>query len=806
MTVRQVVYGRVLEVRGLKPSPSLGKTNVVVKVGMELVCGGKRLSLEVSKTAARPKNHAMRGVDFTVAMGDQRAESTFLRSEAKLTAEQVAKSSVLIKVYEQQKTDLVDHAVGTGKVELRTIRAQSMGEAEKIQVTAGGVGVSMQLWMRESTTTASAFAWRPVLGATLVGAFVAGRFALGAPNLTWAALTPPALAWLVLELPGLLAVALTKILALAVPGLGLSMSSLRLGLSLAKGDLLVDVAVDDFALAHDESYEFGHKNFVACDRVSVGVAIDVASAAKTIWRLLRRPLSAPEPPATLRLKASGESLAAKDKWLARESTSDPYFRLVVAPSAEVEAAALGEKNHDFDPDACVELCRSEYLEKELSPEWDELELDLAVVEEKTAGFSKSVLVVVLDYDYGSASDLIGVGKLDKFQDSRVELKKRGKSAGFFDVRVSTATSPCSARPPLVAWRPFPTQHDAIRRKLGIFFEPPRLATVGLEVRVDGPTIAFDVAEKNDEFNVNNFCRLVAEGKVRSTTGLREMPNSLAVALNDVRFKDSHKDGKLAKAVVEVRGDKRTIGPVQITDGICSFGGKTETFDVADPSAVVVVSVSIAGREVGKWITTLKMIPVAPTNVFGKDVVGEKLPDGYRMAGDMELRKHSFAKSSRASIGLALDWTARPDGLGHDQILAKKRLKALEQLQENSAETTLKLGNLQLLAHLLADFPVLFDVRAFELNRINFHLKALFQGYDTDTAADDAKAIYLKSIDLHDKLAVPPGADGRDLLDLTITFVKAMVGPVLKEVSITQAASEILSGVAVGLFSDDKAAD
>ena len=58
---------------------------------------------------------------------------------------------------------------------------------------------------------------------------------------------------------------------------------------------------------------------------------------------------------------------------------------------------------------------------------------------------------------------------------------------------------------------------------------------------------------------------------------------------------------------------------------------------------------------------------------------------------------------------------------------KSRKSALEQLQQNSAETTWRMGNLSACGHMLEDFPLFFDVRKFQISRINFYLKDLICG-------------------------------------------------------------------------------
>ena len=82
------------------------------------------------------------------------------------------------------------------------------------------------------------------------------------------------------------------------------------------------------------------------------------------------------------------------------------------------------------------------------------------------------------------------------------------------------------------------------------------------------------------------------------------------------------------------------------------------------------------------------------------------------------------------------------------------LTAMQQLQMNSNETSLKLGNPLLVSHMLHCFPVLFIVKRVTIRNINFFLGDLFSGYDG--AADkgkEAKAIHVENIELTKALQV-----------------------------------------------------
>ncbi|KAJ8606632.1 hypothetical protein CTAYLR_008395 [Chrysophaeum taylorii] len=790
------IYAKVLEVRGAHYSgvEDMAKTNQVVRVGMRVVVNGK--ASKVVKTALRPRNHILEGADFTSASADSNPIEDILRQGYD------ADGVVKFTVYQRLRTDLIDTVVlGTTTIPVSEITAGSMVKAEPVTLAlVKGAGkpngeLAVALWTTKALQKPDIPTWvlwfKPALGMCLATTVCAGAL-LGFPRLAFYSALPVALAWAYLELPKLIGTALTKILALAVPGLNMSVSAVRLQASLC-GSLLVGVDVDDFKLAHDESYEFYHESFVAAKRVSLALRFDVASLVANVIAAVRRGTSTVETE-SLVLAASAKNLAAKDHFLTTKSSSDPYFRIVVAPTDEVHAHALSEKNADFDADACVEICRSETIEDNLNPRWKDVEIDEGVVESKRRG--RKLLVVVMDYDYGTASDLIGIGEIEALSGDGtvVELRKRGAPAGEF--AFATRKTVVEHKQPAIAWKPSPTEHAALRKEAGVMFEPTRLATLVLDLKIDDPVIAFDTAEINDEFNVNNFVRLLSEGKITSKTGLKTMPNTLRVSVNAVRF--DAETTKEVKVVVALRGEELTFGPVE-ADGATATGFPAipDAIAVADPSAVVQVKVFVGSSLLGDWICKLETLAVAPTRVFGKNVVASRDGSEFKLGGLMQVRADDRAVPAGADIDLTLTWTHDPNGMTHNQILEVAKLKALEQLQQNSAEFNLSLGNLGLWGNFLADFPLLFSVNTLELNRIKFHLKALFMGYDTDRSDE---AIYVDQIDLRDDLK---SSTGVDLATLGFDLVTSIAGPVLKEVSILDAAKQILQGVSIGLFSSEK---
>lgn len=548
------------------------------------------------------------------------------------------------------------------------------------------------------------------------------------------------------------------------------------------------------------------------------------------------------------MTSRGSGLSAKDKSVldVGPGSSDPYMLLLAATPAEASAAAVDFKN----PDALVQICKTERVDRDLNPVWNPVALDEAVVLEKlNNGGKKVALVAVYDYDFSSADDLIGVGVVDDieelFKDESAErtikIVKKGRAGGEVTISFHSAAPVASEPPTGIAWSPFPSVHDRLRASK--LFEPTRLDTVFLMLRVDDPVVSFDVSPVNNEFNVNNYVRNIALGKVKSKLPRgSKPPNVLKVTVHKVEWhkeavstedvivsrqkhrkhriskimmsplklaKKSHASAASAASVAprsvsvhaELRGQKVRFGGLRpVEDGVATGFSASNSIDCADPSAVLRIVVKDSmGSMVGHWITTIKMIVLDPTNVQCLSSSGGR-PGKNIMRGVMQLRDDEFLVNPKkeAYVDLELEWVYDPAGKTHEEIMKiPKALTALEQLQQNSAETKLKLGNSHQMTQMLTDFPLLFDVFSFELNRVHFFLRALFQGFKTDKSK---KGIYIDEIDLRDKLRIKEGEDGVDLNTLYRHMTHAIVFPVLKEVSVVDTTHQIFSGLFTGMFS------
>lgn len=804
--IHMVMYARILEVRDAKlKGLAVDTAACVVTVGGKV--SSKGMASRLVKTSARRKNMTTYGADWTCVVPGEAVDANVLRMEAMLDDDDV---EVKFKVYQRLKTEFTEsHQLGKAvyvmsKDEISA--AQKTPKMLKLDIkTASGAKngtVSAEVWVKqresELVPVAIVDSWRYILA----GWFFLSYLLCRKIRCGWLVLAC-CFGWLTLEAPGLVGKALTLILDKAVPGLNLSVAAVRLALTIARQQLVLHVEVDDFRLAHDPAFEFSHEDFVRAKQVKLRLGFDVVDMLSNVAGMLMRAKREPTVESKMVLSARGTHLAAKDKMT---GSSDPYFWVLACTPEEIHKAQTERR---FDPSGYVQICKSDTIMQNLNPVWQPVSLDTAIVDSKLHG--KQCLLAVMDYDVGKSDDLIGVAVVSlKEGDQTVEIFKRGKTGGFVTFAVEFVKG-VKEDLPGIAWSPFPSVHDNLRLRTRNF-EPTRFGTVSLDLQVDEPTVAFDLSPVNEEFNVNNYVRNLALGKLKMSV----KPNLLKISINAVKWATSKVELKSKKrftmfrskvvgkcsVVAQLRGQNVNFGTCEVKDGVAT-GFKTGiTIDCADPAAVVRILVKDQiGGLVGHWITTLKMIVLAPANVHGSDLESKSKPG--LMSGLMQLRDADFGHPVGACVDMELSWVHDPNGKTHDQIMSMpRRLTALEQLQQNSAETKLKLGNQRQLKHMLKDFPLLFDVQSLQLNRVHFHLKPLFMGFESESK--NAKALFLDKVDLRSKLKAKPGQPGVDLYALSRNFVLAAIGPVLAEVSVVDAASHIMSGVFTGLLSTVKA--
>ncbi|KAJ1462401.1 hypothetical protein M885DRAFT_505209 [Pelagophyceae sp. CCMP2097] len=363
-------------------------------------------------------------------------------------------------------------------------------------------------------------------------------------------------------------------------------------------------------------------------------------------------------------------------------------------------------------------------------------------------------------------------------------------------------------PALVAWSPFPARQVENRAKT--HYLPTRLGSVRVEVKVEDASVAFNIGSAG-EFNINHFVRALAEAKVASILRKGEpAPNCLEVTViraTCLPLKSS------PKVVVTLRENSQTTATRRSDDGTATWN-QTFRFHCPDPSAVVHLAVHDAGLKlnvaraslIGQWLTTSKMLALAPSNIWADGQRPLPSPD-YGVRAQLILRDAAFlpVEATRLEVQLRYYYDeAIPSTL---EALKSKPVTALAQLQMNSLELTRRLGSLRSVQMMLDDFPILFDVRQFEISHINFYLKDLFAGAYGQSADDGGAGrsasgrkdnIFVEKLDLRDHLQGGERCpDGISLWTLARLVVVHAVRPVLSEVDVFGAVGHILAGVFEG---------
>ncbi|KAJ1454594.1 hypothetical protein M885DRAFT_521502 [Pelagophyceae sp. CCMP2097] len=536
-------------------------------------------------------------------------------------------------------------------------------------------------------------------------------------------------------------------------------------------------------------------------------------------------------------------------------------------SAHETVSAWGDRHHIYEAelDAHVEVARTEVVPRCLQPSWNRVVVDLAQLEDKLrptctnhhhveAGRLRAATVVGGDaspvrgshalstvfvcYDKNLdpyESTLIGAtetvdllrlnGRQPLHGDATamdLDLCKKGKLGGVLRCSVQYVAVARDGAPqrgaPAVAWRAFPSEHAALREALMPRFQPTYLCALRVhECVVEGIDVSFDIARNTGEFNVNNFVRRLADGKVRTKLQGGRAPNTLTVRLVSAKALRYATKRRALYATLTVRGaTERSVSAVVDDDSARWPDFAFPPVRVCDASAVIVVRVFEKQETtrcvvkkamwkdtlVGQWMTTVKMLAVAPKNVRGEDLEPYTAIDGndatFGLSGTMQLLDATWRQPAGA-VALRLSWAHDAAGPTHEILLAQQRQTALEQLQANSAETALKVGDVELARQMLRDFPIRFDFRDLRLTKINFHLKALFMGFSGETASQK-QAICIDAVDLRDRLACRRGEDGLDLACLSARLMRSAIGPVLAEVNFAYSLGTIASGALAGLAS------
>lgn len=221
------------------------------------------------------------------------------------------------------------------------------------------------------------------------------------------------------------------------------------------------------------------------------------------------------------------------------------------------------------------------------------------------------------------------------------------------------------------------------------------------------------------------------------------------------------------------------------DGTAAWGEQI-CVHATDPSSVLVVEVFdvstwTSKRLVGQWLTTMKFFKVRPDWNFHEelDVSGQS---GAAVVGWFQLMNaHKLGHGKCGSIKLHMSWlyACRFDvtSPSFDRTVLPPNLTAMQQLQQNSDETALKLGNVDLVANMLRAFPLTLHVKRCTLREMHVFLGDLFSGFTgSEELGRKDKAITVNCIDVSRALKPRSGTEGITVWDFCYRFWVNGVAP------------------------------
>lgn len=601
--------------------------------------------------------------------------------------------------------------------------------------------------------------------------------------------------------PTALGKSLTFILARSVPGLNLRFGAIRIFPYISRNrldhdhavtEVILTIDIDEVRLANDETAGYAHDDFLSVKTLRLAFVIH--------FDLIRQALDA----IILR--------KGQNRQLKREDSSNHSGKAIFRFSFWIEEAhERGEWHTKMqrsnryrlkveDASGCTEgcLCETQIALKRTSVKRAVRFPDMFVIRPPQV---VSITAFCDDQRVGKSID-IDLTFVSTLKEIQLHFDKTLAAYGSVrrDPNESNAL-PRGSR--IINWSPFPTEHDALRKVSD--FTASRLLTLKVrELSLEGVTLSFDVAR--GELNVNRLGRLIAEGKVRRelrrTRKHAQMPNALRITVIRACGVPGADRQKLRVKVTARESVVKSC--TQVSHHGEAVWNHTSTLPCPDPSAVIHVALYRNGSDlVGQWLVTAKMLVLAPKNVFGRALETSRSGNSYRLRGVMELRDKRFMRYKTKQkpppeLELELEWYYDSErGLSQDEMLAVKPLTALQQLQQNSLETQLKLGNIGLVMQMLDDFPISFDVRALDISHIRVNVKQLFMGY---VEADIDDFIEVPKLDLRDKLKSSSGSSGITVGHLAKQFILSAILPVYREIDVVAASKHILAGVFKGFFS------
>ena len=313
------------------------------------------------------------------------------------------------------------------------------------------------------------------------------------------------------------------------------------------------------------------------------------------------------------------------------------------------------------------------------------------------------------------------------------------------------------------WSPFP--HECAK-STSMGKDARYVGAVECSAECDGIMINFQIHEKR--FNINEFTRLLALGDISPFVAKDKVPNVLYVDVLRARGLT----GKLppsSRVVIEIRGPKAKTRVIPKT----RMPMYNESFRllVDDPSSVLIIKIKdkdgLQGSVIGCWIMTLKWLVIPGANHpfcrHNKEKLEEADVENGVIKGWFPLLNRDMGKQGEmGEVQLRVQWKHEEGVL----VPPPPVQSALAQMQENSAETALRLGNLPEVQAMLESFPLLLNCKRITFRNVNFYLIDLFLGSKgeaerkkIDGDLTKLSSIKLKMIDVTKPLHPRPGSDG-----------------------------------------------
>ncbi len=315
------------------------------------------------------------------------------------------------------------------------------------------------------------------------------------------------------------------------------------------------------------------------------------------------------------------------------------------------------------------------------------------------------------------------------------------------------------------------------------------------------------------FNINGFTKELAEGECRRqiarTLGKGIWPNTLRVRV--IRARNLVHSARDAGQPIPKAPNTRVRISIRSQIRTCRLhvGNANPIIDelfsipVKDPSAVFAVTVRDEGtaisKTIGQWRTTLKYLYTNPRYLEHSSMEVEQ--DGT-IRGWFPLRDDRLDEAPCGEVELWFQWV-------YTQKNRKWRpdpLTALQQLQENSNETKLRLGNPGNVVRMLRRFPLLFEVQRVTIRNIRFFLKDLFLGREGEAERTEAEGgdssgdfIFLPRIEVLDFADKQQSGRGTNLWKVCEKLVWGII-PEINSRTLGSATRQITSALAGGFTS------